>query len=71
MTRKKRTPIRCQAFAIELPDGTMARGYGRFSGPITDKDREAIAEVVKALRKIKDGGKVESVFLTKPGNSYE
>jgi hypothetical protein len=55
--RRKRAPIRCQAFELKMPDGSIVRGHGRFSGPMTDKDREAIAAMVEAMRKEKDSRK--------------
>lgn len=62
----KRSRRHCQRFSITLDDGTIVHGSGQFTGPITDKDREAIQSVVNALRMIKrDSGTIDSVLLSK------
>lgn len=58
-------PPRRQSFEITLADGELVRGSGYFEGPITDKDREAIASVVSALKKTTKAQRIESVTLTK------
>lgn len=54
----------CQSFTLVLPDGEVIVGRGQFTGPITERDREAMLAVVTALREHK-AGKIETVFLTK------
>jgi hypothetical protein len=56
----------CQSFEITLPDGEVVKGRGQFIGPITDKDRQAIAEVAAMLKKITHAESITSVMLTKP-----
>lgn len=62
----KRSRRHCQSFSITLPDGQIVHGHGQFVGPITERDRDAIAAVVAALRAHTRASQVESVFLTKP-----
>lgn len=57
---------RCHAFTVVLDDGQVVRAYGRFDGGITAADREAIADVVKCLKRMTHAEKVDAVFLTKP-----
>jgi hypothetical protein len=63
MKRKRR---HCQSFSITLPDGQVVHGQGQFTGPITERDREAIAAVVAALKARTHAEQIDSVSLTKP-----
>lgn len=60
----KKSRRHCQSFTV-LVDGELVQGRGQFTGPITERDREAIAEVVRALKKVAKADKIESVTLTK------
>jgi hypothetical protein len=55
----------CQHFTVVLPDGTSVQGHGQFSGPLTDMDRKAIAEVVAELKRYTHAERIESVSFTK------
>lgn len=44
------TRYHCQSFSITLPGGEVVRCRGYFSGPITERDREAIASMAAALK---------------------
>ena len=57
---------RSHTFTVVLDDGQEVRGYGKFDGGITAADREAIAGVVRCLKRLTHAEKIESVFLTKP-----
>ena len=48
-----------------MPDGEIVRGTGQFTGPMTEADRQAIIEVVLALKKATKALRIESVTLTK------
>lgn len=56
----------CQSFSITLADGQVVHGHGQFTGPITERDREAIAAVADALKAHTKAERIEWVSLTKP-----
>jgi hypothetical protein len=69
----KRGKRHCQSFSITLDDGTVVHGHGQFVGPITDRDRAAINDVVRALRaltaeerKTAQASPFDAVLLSKP-----
>ncbi len=62
---KKRGRRHCQSFTFTMPDGEVIRGTGQFVGPITERDRAALIEVVLALKKATKAERIVSVTLTK------
>ena len=67
----KRSRRHCQSFSITLPDGQIVHGHGQFTGPITERDREAIAGVVAALKAVTRAERIDSVMLMKPNGEGE